>query len=185
MPVELRPWRPEDAPHLRRARATSPDLATQLGAVDLSTDEACSEFIAGHLGLSTTATHHAIVSDGVVVGNVGLTHIDRRHDTAWVSYWLSAAARGRGLAAPAAATVARWAFRDLDLYRLELGHRLNNPASCRVATAAGFVPEGVERAKLRYGDERFDVETHARLRTDVPPALEKLSFTPPVPALSG
>lgn len=49
---------------------------------------------------------------------------------------------------------------------------MNNPASCRVATSAGFLPEGIERAKLRYGDERFDVEAHARLRTDPAPALE-------------
>ncbi|OUE31259.1 hypothetical protein BFL35_05940 [Clavibacter michiganensis] len=46
-----------------------------------------------------------------------------------------------------------------------------NPASCRVATRAGFAAEGIERAKLRYGDERFDVETHARLATDPPPAV--------------
>lgn len=48
---------------------------------------------------------------------------------------------------------------------------MNNPASCRVATRAGYPAEGVERAKLRYGDERFDVETHARLATDPAPAV--------------
>jgi RimJ/RimL family protein N-acetyltransferase len=48
---------------------------------------------------------------------------------------------------------------------------LNNPASCRVATIAGFRAEGVERQKLRYGSERFDVETHARLATDPVPDL--------------
>ena len=52
------------------------------------------------------------------------------------------------------------------MFRLELGHRVNNPASCQVAIAAGFAVEGVERAKLRYGQKRFDVETHARLATD-------------------
>ena len=58
--------------------------------------------------------------------------------------------------------------------RLELGHRLNNPASCRVATAAGFLREGIERAKLRYGEERFDVETPAGLRIDPAPAIAAL-----------
>ncbi|WP_258174795.1 hypothetical protein [Nesterenkonia sandarakina] len=28
---------------------------------------------------------------------------------------------------------------------------------------------GIERAKLRYGEQRFDVETHARLATDPTP----------------
>ncbi|GAB3849265.1 hypothetical protein GCM10028800_18750 [Nesterenkonia populi] len=31
--------------------------------------------------------------------------------------------------------------------------------------AAGFITEGLERQKLPYGTERFDVKTHARLRT--------------------
>ncbi|GEL99270.1 hypothetical protein CTE05_28170 [Cellulomonas terrae] len=49
---------------------------------------------------------------------------------------------------------------------------MNNPASCRVATAAGFAAEGIERAKLRYGSDRYDVETHARLSTDPRPPVE-------------
>jgi hypothetical protein len=41
--------------------------------------------------------------------------------------------------------------------------------------AAGFPAEGIERAKLRYGDRRYDVETHARLRDDPAPALDTLT----------
>lgn len=50
----------------------------------------------------------------------------------------------------------------------------SNPASCKVALGSGFLAEGVERSKLQYGDERYDVETHARLRTDPTPAVELL-----------
>jgi RimJ/RimL family protein N-acetyltransferase len=67
--------------------------------------------------------------------------------------------------------VISWALDDRGLFRLELGHRTNNPASCAVARRAGFVVEGLQRGKLRYGDARFDVELHARLVTDpVPPS---------------
>ncbi len=62
------------------------------------------------------------------------------------------------------------------LHRLELGHRLSDPASCRVAVAAGFRAEGVERDKLRYGDERFDVETHARLSGDPSPVGSRVAL---------
>lgn len=48
---------------------------------------------------------------------------------------------------------------------------MNNPASCGVARGAGFVVEGLERAKLEYDGERFDVELHARLRTDPAPTV--------------
>jgi len=68
--------------------------------------------------------------------------------------------------------VADWAFHDLNLFRIELGHRVNNPASCAVAKRAGFLAEGIERSKLEYGGVRFDVETHSRLATDPAPALD-------------
>ncbi|QMU71110.1 GNAT family N-acetyltransferase [Streptacidiphilus sp. P02-A3a] len=107
-------------------------------------------------------------ADGTLLGCAAVTSVDRRHDTGWVSYWTVAAARGRGVATASARTVADWAFQDLGLFRLELGHRTNNPASCRVATGAGFAVEGLERSKLRYGANRYDVELHARLADDAP-----------------
>ncbi|MFS0731369.1 GNAT family protein [Curtobacterium sp. 1P10AnD] len=169
--IVLRPWLVGDADALVAARASSDDLDTQFGP--LPDADAAARFIETVLVTETDRQHRAIVVDGVAVGNVGLTAIEHRHDTAWVSYWLARSGRGRGLATRAVATVAERAFRD-GLFRLELGHRVNNPASCRVATGAGFRSEGVERQKLRYGADRFDVETHARLATDPAPAVELL-----------
>nr|BFF20334.1 hypothetical protein GCM10025730_38550 [Promicromonospora thailandica] len=90
--------------------------------------------------------------------NVGASAVELRHGTAWMYYWLSPEARGKRYAAGALAAVSSWAFAS-GLYRLELGHRVNNPASCRVATRAGFQAEGIEQEKLRYGTIRYDVET--------------------------
>lgn len=177
----LRPWRDDDAAALRSAVATTPDLVTQLPVAALETEDACTAFVAEHLALSGDSGRNlAIVMDGEAVGNVGMSAVDRRHGTAWVSYWLAVSARGRGLAARALSTLAAHALDPAgdDLFRLELGHRVNNPASCAVATRAGFVAEGVERAKLAYGSERFDVETHARLRTDPAPSTAALEIAP-------
>ncbi|MEV7586243.1 GNAT family N-acetyltransferase [Streptomyces erythrochromogenes] len=108
---------------------------------------------------------------GAVLGNVAVGAVDRRHRTGWVSYWTVAAARGQGVASAGCRAVASWAFEDAGLFRLELGHRVDNPASCRVARAAGFAVEGIQRRKLEYDGVRHDVELHARLATDaVPPA---------------
>lgn len=174
MDVALRTWSTEDAPALLDAVRGSPDLARQLGGPSLRDVEACEDLIGTHLAPAVDSHDFAITADGVAVGNVGVSHVDTRHDTAWVSYWLAADHRGRGLTTRALATVAAWSFAELGVFRLELGHRVNNPASCRVATRAGFASEGVERAKLRYGAERFDVETHARLATDLAPAVPGL-----------
>lgn len=167
--LTLRPWRAEDAPALMAARAEAQDLQTQFSAAAVSTEDLARGFIEEALGFTEQVKNWAIVLDGVPIGNLGLAHIERRHQTAWVSYWLAESARGRGCAVRALQAVAEWAFGD-GLFRLELGHRVNNPASCRVATGAGFRAEGIERAKLRYGEERFDVEAHARLATDPAPA---------------
>lgn len=176
--VELRPWAKRDALDLQHAAASSSDLAAQFGDADLSSLDAAEAFIEKHLAQnSPTQQNFAIVVDRNVVGNVGLTHIDRRHETAWVSYWLAESVRGNGIASHSVASVADWAFAELGLFRLELGHRVNNPASCVVAVRAGFAPEGVERQKLRYGTERFDVETHARLVADPYPDGARLPIT--------
>lgn len=175
--MQLRPWQPSDAIALLRAYRTNPDLAPQLGGIDLASGGAARAAIAHRLPFHDTARNWAIVDERSLIGNVGLSNIERRHGTAWAHYWLVAAARGQGFASRALASVAEWAFHD-GLYRLELGHRVNNPDSCRVAQRAGFIAEGIEREKLRYGEERFDVENHARLRSDPAPDLKTFPITP-------
>lgn len=167
--VVLRPWTRQDASALSEAARGAPDLSTQLGGADLRTRAAAEAFIDRSLRFDDHVKNWAVVEDGVALGNVGASAIERRHETAWISYWLAAEARGKGYATGALVAVADWAFED-GLYRLELGHRVNNPASCRVAIAAGFRAEGIEREKLRYGAVRHDVETHARLAIDPAPA---------------
>ncbi|MBG0813904.1 GNAT family N-acetyltransferase [Planomonospora sp. ID82291] len=160
--VRLRGWHPDDVPVVLAAFA-APDMARE-AARPIDTPRAALEWM-GFWGFRDDAQAFAVTVDGEVVGNVAVSGIDA-HDTGWLSYWTAPHARGRGVAAAAAAALAAWAFTERGLFRLELGHRLDNPASCAVAVRAGFAVEGIERAKLRYGDERHDVERHARLATD-------------------
>jgi ribosomal-protein-alanine N-acetyltransferase len=173
MTITLRLWTPEDAPALLAAYEKNVDLHAQFGGADLSTLDLTRNFIREGLAFTESSRNWAITIDDLAVGNVGISAIERTHATAWAYYWLASAARGHGYASRALDTVAIHAFED-GLFRLELGHRVNNPASCAVATRAGFIAEGLERQKLQYGAERFDVETHARLRTDPSPNLESI-----------
>lgn len=123
----------------------------------------------------------AIDVDGTAVGHVLANAIDRRHDTAWISYWVTPGSRGAGLASSGVAGLAAHCLGVLGLFRLELAYRVNNLGSAAVARNAGFLVEGIERAKLRYLDEagepeRFDVETCSRLRTDPPAPVKPLSI---------
>lgn len=160
MTVDLREWREEDAPVIVKA-FQAPDMRTQASLPILTEQDAV-----GWIKAWRDVGHaFAVTLDGVVMGNVAVTGIDR-HDNGWVSYWTVAEARGRGVAAEGARKLAEWAFSERGLYRLELGHRTNNPASCRVAEKAGFRAEGIERGKLVHDGVRYDVERHARLAID-------------------
>ncbi len=168
----LRSWEPGDAERLLSAFA-EPELAWQSPEVLVTEREALAWIgrrrtaaeAGDEFGFAVTA------GEGPVLGHVQVSVTSRAHGLGWVSYWIHSDARGRGAATAAALLVCEYAFAETDLFRLELGHRLNNPASCRVALGAGFRPEGIERRKLNYGGERFDTGTHARLRTDPAGAL--------------
>lgn len=173
--VQLRAWSVADASALHAAVIDSEDLRTQFGRGDLSTLDGCVDVVTKHLAVSLPSLRNfAVTIGGRAVGNVGVSHMEHRHDTGWVHYWLAAEVRGHGLATRALATVASWAFSEHDLFRLELGHRVTNQPSCSVATRAAFRAEGIERLKLKLGHQRFDVETHARLRTDPAPQVPLL-----------
>lgn len=166
MDTLLRPWMPDDAPIILAA-AAEPLMERQFSS-RIDSLAAAREWIERLEArrLDDAAYSFAVLEDGVPVGNVAVSAIDRRHLTGWISYWTRECARGRGVATRACRAVSEFAFTELDLFRLELAHRVDNPASCRVATAAGFLAEGVERARLLYDGVRYDTETHARLATD-------------------
>ncbi|MFI2760663.1 GNAT family N-acetyltransferase [Streptomyces echinatus] len=166
----LRRWKAEDAQAVMTAFADPLMRGQSIEPVD--SFPAAERWITarGDQWAADSSYSFAVVDGGgLVLGQVCVGPVDRRHATGWVSYWTTAAARGRGIASRACRAVARWAFDDAELFRLELGHRVNNPASCGVARAAGFAVEGRERQKLEYDGVRFDVEIHARLATDAEP----------------
>jgi [ribosomal protein S5]-alanine N-acetyltransferase len=99
-----------------------------------------------------------------VVGQVALRSIDRQEGEAELSYWVLPQARRTGVATAAVLELARWAFEELGLHRLELHHSVSNASSCRVAASAGFGLEGTMSAKAVHMDGRHDMHLHARVR---------------------
>jgi RimJ/RimL family protein N-acetyltransferase len=117
----------------------------------------------------THATWSAIDrASGLLVGNVSLFAIDTDDRVAKIGYRVHADARGRGVARQMVDAVTRWAFESRDLMRVQLEHSVHNPASCRVAEAAGFVLEGTARSAYAVPDsaEREDCHIHGRLPSD-------------------
>lgn len=164
----LRPVQEGDAEAVLDAFTSAPDMARQGDVTDLASAQEYVEWLRGPARRAFAIAHqHRLV--GVVAISV-----DDLNRSGWVFYWLHAAHRDRGVTARATATVADWALDDGaeggHLERLELGHRVNNPASGAVALAAGFVLEGREREKFLIHGERIDVLTYGRLPSDPRPA---------------
>ncbi|WP_406437060.1 GNAT family N-acetyltransferase [Streptomyces sp. NBC_00631] len=116
---------------------------------------------------------------GTTLGHIGVNMIDRTFRTARVGYWVLPEARGRGVATRALALAADWAFAELDLHRLELGHALGHDASCRIAGTCGFEYEGTLRGAMFEAGRRDafrDVHLHARLATDPSPDVDPAPY---------
>ncbi|CAL9493810.1 GNAT family N-acetyltransferase [Streptomyces sp. enrichment culture] len=125
----------------------------------------------GTAGRSMTGSGTA--GSGTTLGHVGINEISLPMKVARVGYWVLPEARGRGVAGRALLLASRWAFAELGLHRLELGHAVGHEVSCRVAERCGYRAEGTLRgAMFESGrhDAFRDVHLHARLATDTEPA---------------
>ena len=109
------------------------------------------------LATATGAVTAGIWVDGRLAGVAALHHVDPVHAHAAIGYWVDAAHRGAGLAGRSAGRLARYAFSELGLHRLEIRCAAGNEASRAVAEHLGFALEGRLRdARLiggRYHDE--------------------------------
>ncbi len=94
-------------------------------------------------------------------------------DAGWpvgeLGYLVAPWARGRGVASGALRLLARWAFGELGLVRLQLVTDVDNVASQRAAEKAGFRREGVLRQALELKGRRSDCVMWSRLPADAEP----------------
>jgi RimJ/RimL family protein N-acetyltransferase/catechol 2,3-dioxygenase-like lactoylglutathione lyase family enzyme len=111
----------------------------------------------------------AVTDAGGLVGRVALRGVLLDIGQAELSYWTLPHARGRGLATRAVARLATWALDEVGFWRLAIRHSTQNPASCRVATAAGFLAEATLRRQHLHADGWHDVHVHVRFRRGVDP----------------
>ncbi|QDY06662.1 GNAT family N-acetyltransferase [Micromonospora sp. HM134] len=182
-PVRLRPYRPDDADDLAagcadpvnlRFNPTMPQPYTPADAHRWIGEGAPAVWRAG-------GAAYAIVdaASDRLVGGVGLSQVVPGRGQAELGYWVSPGSRRRGVATVATRALAAAAFRA-GLIRLELLIQAENPASQRVAVAAGFHPEGVRRsAGLDRDGSPYDLLAWVRLAGDPPgPARRTLPDLP-------
>jgi ribosomal-protein-alanine N-acetyltransferase len=103
-----------------------------------------------------------------LVGGVGLTQVRRGvAQTATLGYWVGESCQRQGFTTEAVNLVVRFAFKNLQLHRIEAACLPENVASRRVLEKAGFVREGYARLYLRIAGEWRDHLTFAILSEDI------------------
>jgi RimJ/RimL family protein N-acetyltransferase len=158
--VLLRPWRDADVPGIvladsdpvmrRFSWRTTPYTETDARDFHAEQEEA---------RLRGEGLNFALVEprdQDVVLGSISLHEVRLGQGCAAVGYWLSRQARGRGAATQAVRLLARWAFAELGLARLELTCSPDNEASQQVAERCGFSREGLLRSHVPFKGARRD-----------------------------
>lgn len=164
----LRPPSEADAEAITRAQA-DPVTARYLTLLPqpYTLDDAHAYLKAAEAKWAEGGAEFAIVdaATGEYLGSFGLTKPDG-WGTVEVGYAVAPWARGRGVATTATRAAADWAF-DRGVHRVALIAEVENVASIKVAYAAGFAQEGVQReAKQLRDGRRADWVVFARLATD-------------------
>ena len=105
-------------------------------------------------------------SDDALIGTCALFRIERRHRRAEIGYSLRSDRWGRGLAAEAVSLMLDWAFRTLDLHRVEADIDPRNDGSRKLLDRLGFASEGTLRERYFVGDEVSDTELFGLLEDE-------------------
>jgi RimJ/RimL family protein N-acetyltransferase len=107
--------------------------------------------------------------DDELVGDAQLAEIDWRHRTATVGAGIAKRSqRGKGYGSDATRTLARYAFDELDLYRLNAATHEANVGAQKALTRCGFVLEGRQREAIRAAGRRWDRLLYGLLRDEAP-----------------
>lgn len=100
-------------------------------------------------GIADSASGH----DGLhYVGAAGLNQFNRAHNFCNLGYWVRTSAQRHGAGRAAIRALARFAFDELALTRVEIVVADGNHASLALARKAGAVHEGLARKRLRLHD---------------------------------
>jgi RimJ/RimL family protein N-acetyltransferase len=170
--VALRPWRDADVAEKARLFADEETQRFSWAESDAYTEaDAWASHVAHQRAWEEgTGAEFACTEahdDEAIVGGASVYDIERGQGRASAGYWVAAHARGRGIATHAVLLLARWAFDELGIARLQITCGPDNAASQRVAAKAGFTREALLRSHLPFKGGRRDTVVFSLLPNDL------------------
>jgi ribosomal-protein-alanine N-acetyltransferase len=164
----LRPFTVADAAAAQRLAGDARIASTTFHVPHPYLDGMAEGWIATHAAAWAEGSRvtFAITShENVLKGAISL-HLHPEHSRGELGYWIGHPYWGQGLATEAAAAVLEFAFRTMQLNRVQASYLPRNPASGRVLEKLGMQREGFHRERYRKGDHFEDVIEYAILRRD-------------------
>jgi RimJ/RimL family protein N-acetyltransferase len=92
--------------------------------------------------------------DAQFAGVISLHTINIKNHTAEIGYWMDKSMRGKGIGTIAAKMITDYGFRSLGFRRIDGLADVENTASQKLLTTAGFQKEGILRNKVSRDDGR-------------------------------
>lgn len=101
-----------------------------------------------------------------LVGSIGFLYFDWKVRKTEIGYWLGEAYTNKGIITKACAAMVSYAFKELELNKVEVKAAVKNLKSVAVPKRLGFKHEGTIRADEVIRDTFYDREVYGILRTE-------------------
>lgn len=110
--------------------------------------------------------HTCVEVRGELAGILGHVYLDPRNRRTEIGYWLGREFQGRGIMTRSCRALVDFAFRSLDLHRIEIRVDVDNRKSRAIPERLGFVQEALLRESVQDYDRFRDIVMYALLRRE-------------------
>lgn len=169
MKIEIRAWRPSDAPDLATSIGNPAVLRNLRDGIPYPYTEGDAQAFIKEMTEAdpNQVFAFAITVDDRAVGSIGIYRQGNIHSrTAELGYYLAEPFWGQGLATQAVRLACDYVFNHTDILRIFAEPFAYNTASCRVLEKAGFQLEGTLHSNAVKDGRVLDMKMYARVRSD-------------------
>jgi len=101
------------------------------------------------------------------VGLIGFKDTDKINKKTEIGYWLSEDYQKQGIMTKAVSKLCDFAFKNLDINRIQIKCAIKNTSSIKIPQRLGFKFEGIEReGELLSGNYFTDLNVYSKLKCD-------------------
>jgi len=107
-----------------------------------------------------------IIENEILVGRIGLHHMNVQNRNASIGYWLIKTAEGKGIVYKSCKALIRYGFRELGLHRIEIKAATENLRSQAIPKKLNFMKEGILRQAELVNNKFLDLVLYSLLSDD-------------------